>query len=173
MTDGLASALSIGGSRWIHRGIRPELFACSLPLSCVTTRGRRRTVMTGHHQPEDSRTRRSLSGVRRPEEKTRSDSSPGGFSYGRGVDREIARSAPAGPTECWRVLLGSRTEGLSIQTLTAMESNKINDLYALNQNKKFRVIDSSEFWRSRARIQPLPDLRSMKGRCWRRHKAWR
>jgi len=70
---------------------RPELFACSLPLSCVTTRGRRRTVMTGHHQPEDFRSRRSLSGVRRPEEKTRSDSSPGGFSYGRGVDRGIAR----------------------------------------------------------------------------------
>ena len=22
------------------------------------------------------------------------------------------------------------------------------------------------------RLRPLPDLRSMKGRCWRRHRAW-
>ena len=73
----------------------------------------------------------------------------------------------------------TRLEGVpqrAIARALQLSAHEVGEVVADAVARGMIVQPSESEWPqgSRApRLRPLPDLRSMKGRCWRRHRAWR
>jgi hypothetical protein len=78
-----------------------------------------------------------------------------------------------------RTIINLAYEGVlqrAIARALQLPANEVGEVVAEAVARGIIVGPSESEWPQgsvRPGIQPLPDLRSMKGRCWRRHKAWR